>query len=74
MKISQLIKNIVAALEKVEDVYVGSFTFQIRKFLASFIKDGEKVVGVKCEMCGSDSIVYSEGCSVCKSCGSSKCS
>lgn len=68
-----LIKNIVAALERVEDVHVGSFLFQIKKFLASFIKDGEKVEGQKCESCGSSEIIYQEGCSVCKNCGSSKC-
>jgi len=68
-----LIKNVVFALDKVEDVFVGSFVFQIRKFLASFIKDGEKVEGAKCENCGSRNIVYSEGCSVCKDCGGSKC-
>lgn len=68
-----LIKNILSALDKVEDVLVGSFLFQIKKFLASFIKDGEKVEGQKCEACGSTEIIYQEGCSVCKNCGSSKC-
>lgn len=68
-----LIKNVVAALDKVEDVYVGSFLFQIKKFLSTFIKDGEKVVGQKCSACGSTNIVYQEGCSVCADCGNSKC-
>ena len=68
-----LIKNIVSALEKVEDVYAGSFVFQIRKFLASYIKDGELVVDEKCLDCGSTNVVYQEGCKVCMSCGSSKC-
>lgn len=68
-----LIKNIVAALDRVEDVYAGSFLFQIKKFLATYIKDGEKVEGELCLDCGSDKVVYSEGCKQCKSCGSSKC-
>jgi len=68
-----LIKNVVAALDKVEDVYVGSFLFQIKKFLSTFIKDGEKVVGQTCSACGSTNIVYQEGCSVCADCGNSKC-
>ena len=68
-----LIKNICLALDKVEDVYVGSFIFQIKKFLQTYIKDGEKVEGVKCEECGSDQVVYSEGCFKCSQCGSSKC-
>lgn len=68
-----LIKNIVATLDSIEDVYVGSFIFQIKKFLASFIKDGEKVDGVKCQECSSENIVYEEGCHKCMQCGSSKC-
>lgn len=68
-----LIKNIVAALDKVEDVYVGSFIFQVKKFLSAYIKDGEKVEDEKCLECGSDKVVFREGCKVCVSCGSSKC-
>lgn len=68
-----LIKNIVAALDKVEDVFVGSFIFQIRKFLSAYIKDGDKVEDEKCMECGSTEVVYQEGCKKCISCGSSKC-
>lgn len=67
-----LIKNIVTTLEQV-DCFAGSFVFHIRKFLASFIKDGEKVSGEKCMECGSDKVVYQEGCKICQNCGSSKC-
>lgn len=68
-----LIKNIVTALDRVDDAYVGTFIFQIKKFLASYIKDGEKVDGEVCQECGSNKIVFQEGCKVCSSCGSSKC-
>lgn len=68
-----LIKNIVSTLDNIEDVYVGSFLFQIKKFLASFIKDGEAVQGEKCLSCGSTNVVYEEGCKKCVNCGSSKC-
>jgi ribonucleoside-diphosphate reductase alpha chain len=68
-----LIKSVVSELDKVENVFVGSFVFAIRKYLASFIKDGEKVVDERCMECGSDKVVYSEGCKKCVSCGSSKC-
>lgn len=68
-----LIKNIVATLDTMEDVYVGSFLFQIKKFLASYIKDGEKVQDEACLECGSTSVVYEEGCKKCVNCGSSKC-
>lgn len=68
-----LIKNIVAALDKVENAYAGTFVFAIKKFLGSYIKDGEKVEDEKCLECGSDKVVFSEGCKKCISCGSSKC-
>lgn len=68
-----LIKNIVSTLDKVENIFVGSFLFQIKKFLGSFIKDGEKVEGEICQECGSDKVVFQEGCKICVSCGSSKC-
>ena len=67
-----LIRNIVNALDKVDDSYAGTFVFQIRKFLASYIKDGERS-GETCLSCGSGDVVYSEGCKMCISCGSSKC-
>jgi ribonucleoside-diphosphate reductase alpha chain len=68
-----LIKNIVAVLDRVESAYVGTFVFQIKKFLAAYIKDGESVEDEKCLSCGSTTIVYQEGCKVCMSCGNSKC-
>jgi ribonucleoside-diphosphate reductase alpha chain len=68
-----LIKNIVAALDKVQTAYVGTFVFAVKKFLSTYVKDGEPVEDAKCSNCGSTTIVFQEGCSVCKSCGSSKC-
>lgn len=68
-----LIKNIVAALDKVESAYAGSFVFAVKKFLGSYIRDGEKVEDETCLECGSDKVVFSEGCKKCISCGSSKC-
>lgn len=41
--------------------------------LKSFIKDGTKAEGVKCENCGSTNVVYQEGCLICRDCGSSRC-
>lgn len=68
-----LIKNIVAELDKVDGAYVGTFIFQIRKYLSTFIRDGEKVEGEKCIECGSENVVFKEGCKQCMNCGSSKC-
>jgi len=66
------IKNIVNALDNVQAI-VGSFVFQIKKYLASFIKDGTPAEEC-CSECGSNQVVYLEGCKTCRTCGSSKCS
>ncbi len=71
-----LIKNVVNALDDVPDVFVGTFLFQIKKYLSTWIKDGEKVENGDsvCPECGAkDSMVYREGCQSCSACGYSKC-
>lgn len=67
-----LIKNIVGALDNVNEVYVGSFLFQIKKYLSTYIKDGEQVEDEKCPDCNSQ-MVFQEGCRVCLNCSNSKC-
>lgn len=67
-----LIKNIVAELGKMEDIYAGSFLFQVKKFLSNYIHEGEVAEGSSCSECGGQ-LIYSEGCFKCKDCGSSKC-
>jgi len=66
------IKSVVSVLDSVQDVFVGSFLFAIRKYLSSFIKDGEVVDGAKCSECGGK-VVFQEGCQKCMNCGNSKC-
>ena len=67
------IASIVNELDKVEDLFVGTFLYQVKKFLSAYIKDGESVEGGKCDECGSKNIIYSEGCLSCVDCGSGKC-
>ena len=63
---SQLLKD------KEADLY--SFAKVLSRVLKKHIPDGTIVTGdKKCKDCGSDSLVYMEGCVTCKSCGSSKC-
>ncbi|MDB4311939.1 hypothetical protein N9937_00775 [bacterium] len=68
-----LIKNIVSELDKMEDIFVGSFLFQIKKFLSQYIQDGEEVEGEVCPACGSPNIVFKEGCKACLDCNESGC-
>ena len=66
-----MLKNIVRVIDQTDEVYVGSFVFAIKKYLSTFIKDGE-VADVKCSECGGK-VIYQEGCFKCIHCGSSKC-
>jgi ribonucleoside-diphosphate reductase alpha chain len=68
-----LVKNVVSVLDSIENVFVGTFLFQIRKHLSKWIKNGEKIENKKCPNCGSEQLVYQEGCSKCLSCGHSAC-
>lgn len=46
----------------------------VKRMLKKFVKDGTSVSGKTCKTCGSESLVYTEGCLTCKNCGDSKCS
>ncbi len=41
--------------------------------LKRYVPDGTKDVGKVCPNCGEESLVYEDGCLICKSCGHSKC-
>lgn len=52
---------------------ITSFSKAIARVLAKYV-NVEKMVGRSvCEDCGSTNIIFEEGCSKCKQCGSSKC-
>ena len=45
----------------------------VERALKKYVQDGTAVKGEKCQVCGSESLVYQEGCLICKNCGSSRC-
>ena len=45
----------------------------VERALKKYVQDGTVVKGEKCSNCGSESLVYQEGCLICKNCGSSRC-
>lgn len=65
--------DIIKALDKVEDAHPGTFVFRIKKFLGQFVTESVDL-GIICPECGSSDVILQEGCSICKSCGSSLCS
>lgn len=65
------IKFIVEQLNKCDgDLF--SFTKALARVLKKYIPDGVKST-VKCNDCGSDNVIFQEGCMSCQDCGSSKC-
>jgi ribonucleoside-diphosphate reductase alpha chain len=38
-----------------------------------YLPDGTKANGQKCPNCGQETLVYQEGCLICKNCGASRC-
>lgn len=50
------------------------FERSVSRVLKKYIKEGEKVItGDLCPSCGSDNLVFQEGCKTCLTCGWSKC-
>jgi len=45
----------------------------VERALKKYVQDGTAVHGEKCSVCGSESLVYQEGCLICQNCGSSRC-
>lgn len=69
------INFIVEQLQKGKHDDMFSFSRVLARVLKTYIPDGTKSTGDKvCKSCGSESLVYMEGCVTCSSCGYSKCS
>ncbi len=65
--------NIVDGLHFESDS-INSWKAGVERALKQYIPDGTKAEsGQKCSECGSEDLVYQEGCLTCKSCGHSKC-
>ena len=65
------VKFIVEQLQKTPgDMF--SFTKSLARVLKKYIPDGATST-VSCLDCGSDNVIFEEGCNKCRECGSSKC-
>ncbi len=52
---------------------INSWKAGVARALKKYIPNGTLAEDTKCGECGSDEVVYQEGCLTCLSCGSSKC-
>jgi len=66
------IKFIVEQLQKING-NMFSFTKSLARVLKKYIPEGVKASGITCNSCGSNDIIFEEGCHKCRSCGNSKC-
>ncbi len=65
--------NLVSSL-RLDNESINSWIAGVERSLRRYIPDGTKAKpGKKCPECGSESLVYQEGCLTCKNCGYSKC-
>lgn len=68
------INFIVEQLQKGKNDDMFSFSRVLARVLKTYIPDGTKSTGDKvCKNCGSDALVYMEGCVTCQACSFSKC-
>ena len=67
----QDVVNLVISL-KLDSESINNWKNGVERALKKYIPNGTKAKG-KCGECGSDNLVYEEGCLICKDCGSSKC-
>ncbi len=63
--------NLVQSL-KLDSESINNWKNGVERALKKYIPNGTKAKG-KCGECGSDHLIYQEGCLICKDCGSSKC-
>ncbi len=65
--------NLVASLQLDSDT-INTWKNGVERALKRYIPNDTKAKkGKTCSECGSDNLVYQEGCLVCRNCGSSKC-
>jgi ribonucleoside-diphosphate reductase alpha chain len=67
----QDVVNLVTSL-RLDSESINNWKNGVERALKKYIPNGTKAKG-KCGECGSDNLVYEEGCLICKDCGSSKC-
>jgi len=69
------IENIVNLVDSLnfDSESINSWKSGVKRALKKYIANGTKAHRVKCSDCGSESVIYQEGCLLCTNCGSSKC-
>ena len=64
--------NLVSSLQ-LKDESINTWKNGVERALKKYIDDGTEAKGKKCPVCGHETLVYQEGCLICKNCGASRC-
>lgn len=71
MPIDRVIK-IVDSLQ-LDSENINTWKVGVERALKKYVIDGTKAEGQKCPNCGNETLIYQEGCLICKTCGTSRC-
>ncbi|MCI7010853.1 MAG: ribonucleoside-diphosphate reductase, adenosylcobalamin-dependent, partial [Prevotella sp.] len=71
MPIAHVIKLVGSLQLKSESI--NTWKNGVERALKKYITDGTEAKGQKCPNCGQETLVYQEGCLICKNCGASRC-
>ena len=71
MPIEHVIKLVSSLQLKSESI--NTWKNGVERALKKYVTDGTEAKGQKCPVCGHESLVYQEGCLICKNCGASRC-
>ena len=71
MPIDRVIK-LVDSLQ-LDSENINTWKNGVERALKKYVTDGTSAEGQKCPNCGKETLVYQEGCLICKTCGTSRC-
>jgi ribonucleoside-diphosphate reductase alpha chain len=71
MPIEHVIKLVSSLQLKSESI--NTWKNGVERALKKYVLDGTEAKGQVCPNCGQESLVYQEGCLICKNCGASRC-
>lgn len=71
MPLTNVIK-LVSSLQ-LENESINTWKNGVERALKKYVVDGTEAKGQKCPVCGHETLVYQEGCLICKHCGASRC-
>lgn len=64
--------RLVGSLQ-LESESINTWKNGVERALKKYISDGTEAKGQKCPNCGHETLIYQEGCLICKHCGASRC-